>query len=289
MKYILGIGLIVVGIIIAYSAIGPIWLTGERNEVGDYLQESLDEVTHLELSGVAIDWEIETSNHSYVEIEIDNKHKRTNMYSTLKNGTLSIEIKRENFFSFIPFNFSFSQEKAIVRIPQDYMDALTIDSVSGDVLINDLSNLQSISVKTVSGDLIADLVEVETNVQLNTTSGDMLLQNVKAEEISVDTVSGDVAIPSIEGEISVKTTSGDIYAKFNNDHNAIMLKTTSGDVMIDLANANAELDLNTTSGDILVTPTMSDQQVSNRQISGKIGQGEYPISVTTTSGDILIK
>lgn len=289
MKYILGLGLIVLGIIMAVSAIGPIWSMGDKNEVGDYLQESLDGVDQLELSGGTIDWEIEESNSPHVEIELINKHNRTNMYSSIKNGTLSVEVKRERRFAVFSFNFFAMQEKAVVRIPKDYMNSLEFDSVSGDLLINDLTSLQSVSIKTVSGDIAADVLEVETNINVKTTSGDILLQDLQAEEVNVDTVSGDSQITAIQGDLWVNTTSGDIKAEFSNSHNDITLKTISGDVLIDLAKANAELELKTTSGDILVGPTLSDQQLSNRQISGKIGEGEYPVSVTTTSGDILIK
>ncbi|GAE30381.1 DUF4097 family beta strand repeat-containing protein [Alkalihalobacillus hemicellulosilyticus] len=289
MKSLLGVALIIIGVIVVVSAVWPAWSTMNKDEVGDYLQEPIDQLNEVKLSGVAVDWQIEASDSSSIEVELVNKHNRTNMYSSVQNGTLTVEIKREQRFAFLSFDFSFQQEQAIARIPAEYIDSLEVHSVSGDILIRELSRLNSIALKTVSGDLKADSLTIDSAAVFNTTSGDILIESVLAEEVKAETVSGDISIPTIQGTLVAKTTSGDIHAEFQHEHKEATLRTISGDVLVGLANANADLSLKTTSGDLMVVPSLSNQQLSNREISGKIGEGEYPVSVTTTSGDIVIK
>ncbi|MFA9458873.1 DUF4097 family beta strand repeat-containing protein [Halalkalibacter sp. AB-rgal2] len=289
MKSLLGIALIIFGVIIVVSAVWPAWSTMNKDEEGDYLQESTDQLNQVKLSGVSVDWEIEESDSSYIEVELVNKHNRTNMYSSVQNGALTVEVKREQRFAFLSFDFSFQQEQAIARIPADYMDSIEVHSVSGDILMRESSSVNSIVLKTVSGDIKADSLTIDSEADFKTTSGDILIESILAEEVKAETVSGDIGILTIQGALVAKTTSGDIQAEFQNEHKEAALRTISGDVLVDLANANADLSLKTTSGDLMVVPSLSNQQLSNRKISGKIGEGEYPVSVTTTSGDIVIK
>lgn len=153
-----------------------------------------------------------------------------------------------------------------VFIPREYNGTLDVESISGDIYMNDLK------VK-------------EFNI--NTTSGDMDLEDLVGEIININTVSGDIELEDSMGRLSIDTTSGDIYLDNEELRGNIKLSTVSGDIFQKLSpKASYVIEGKTTSGDFISKIDMNIKESSRNSFKAVIGSGEKLMEIITTSGDV---
>lgn len=137
--------------------------------------------------------------------------------------------------------------------------SLTVNSASGDVRVDELDgdgrvNTVSgdarigaargeVAANTVSGDL--ELGEAHRDVTAQTVSGDQRLRSIRAGEIRLKSVSGDVAVGVLSGTrlfIDASSTSGEVTSEL-----------AVGDTPAEGDGTKADLRVKTVSGDIAVT------------------------------------
>ena len=183
------------------------------------------------------------------------------------------------------FRLSFNlQKKLTLTLPRD----IALDKV----------DVSTVSANVTAPDLKADQLSV------NTTSGDMRLAPTgKTGKLTLNTVSGDIRVEAAEaGECRIASTSGDISATIP-AAGRTKLASVSGKVSLKIRTAD-EIDIGTTSGDVTLalseTPgfaakvgTVSGSVNSSLALTKNgstytAGDGSLPVSIATVSGDIRL-
>jgi lia operon protein LiaG len=86
--------------------------------------------------------------------------------------------------------------------------------------------------------------------------------------------------------VDLESVSGGIQAKLGRGTVSARMATTSGDIHLRLAGIGCELEAETTSGDIETSVAMQIREVTRRRVAGRVGSGETPVRLRTSSGDI---
>lgn len=188
---------------------------------------------------------------------------------------------------------------------------LEIDSVSADVDVSGVAP-RELSIDSVSGDVIVAAAPREAHV--DSVSGDLMLTLNRAD-VSVESVSGDVRLRGRLGnEVSVETVSGQIdVAVLDTAVRELSGATVSGDMRIDTALAGSgQIRLESVSGDIdLSLPRNVSASVRGESFSGDLrapdanisrpkhgpgssfehryGNGSGEVSIETFSGDARLQ
>jgi hypothetical protein len=188
---------------------------------------------------------------------------------------------------------------------------LVMRSVSGDITVRDVSDVEAHS---VSGDLNA--TNVASHAELETVSGDLTVTNASAG-LHASTVSGDIQARKITGEVSAQSVSGDVVLQ---DVTSSFVRSEtvsgevhftgpvdpkgryefhshSGDVDLDLTGGagNATLEVETYSGDLETGCAMTLQPGGRGDRMGKRGTltmgdgGGAHFVLKTFSGDVHIR
>ena len=189
--------------------------------------------------------------------------------------------------------------------------SLALSSRTGDVTLTKIQTVAEASLESVSGDVSVSGGSVGTRVGVKTQSGDVSVQNLRAEQMTLETVSGDASLQDTSGAVTVKTVSGDINAEKINSP-AVSLATVSGDarwsyaapfsgsfagttVSGDLSvslwnNSDTRVEMSTTSGHAACALALSDPSPSSdNHIAGKLGEGTGSLKLQSVSGDLRIQ
>lgn len=159
-----------------------------------------------------------------------------------------------------------------VTIPQSYAGSVKVSSVSGAVSLPDAQQ--------------ADW----TRLDVSTVSGGIRVENASYDAIKASSVSGAIALKQITGTVDCKTTSGAIALDYTT-YMTSTVRSVSGAIQITLpAQSSVNVSYATVSGRF----TNQDLQITvisqtSRKLEGKIGAGEMPLTVSTTSGSFTIK
>lgn len=132
-------------------------------------------------------------------------------------------------------------------------------------------------------------------LQLNTTSGDVTAQNLKAEVVSISSISGKIDLNSFSANsLTATTTSGEITVAGGTITAGAHCSSTSGDIELTNTEISTSLYCSTTSGEIdLGSVTVGSKEhdaVNLNSISGDLSLENVTIqgglSLSTTSGEI---
>ena len=169
---------------------------------------------------------------------------------------------------------------------------LSIDSVSGDVLV--AAAPREASIDSVSGDLTLTLNRA--NVSVGSVSGDVRLRGRLGNEVSVETVSGDIAVDArgtALRELSGATVSGDLrVATALAGNGQITLETVSGDVDLSLPrDVSASVRGESFSGDLRATGAniSRPKHGPGSSFEHRYGSGSGTVSIETFSGDARLQ
>jgi len=178
-----------------------------------------------------------------------------------------------------------------VSVPSKYTGALSAESVSGDMKLED-HDYEQLMLKTTPGDIEVDSVKA-ARLDARTTSGDASVRKLTTEHVEFYSVSGDVDMRAITGDARVHTTSGDVELSFARAPGTVAVETISGDVRLRMpSDAGFTLDARSTSGEVTcdfpITITGSHKGVGENSLAGQVGSSKGNITVRTLSGDIGI-
>lgn len=148
--------------------------------------------------------------------------------------------------------------------------ALDVAVTSGDVSVT-RSDASVVNVESKSGDL--SLTAVSGIVSLRTSTGDVKFLEGKARNLSVEVATGNVTVGYAEpvtGSVNVRTVSGD------------------AEVAVPDA-SDARVQLSTLRGDVSCEIELQDEAKEAQRITGRLGDGQGSLDVSTVNGDVTLK
>lgn len=188
---------------------------------------------------------------------------------------------------------------------------VTAATVSGSVIVNGTRG--PVELETRSGHIEAS--EVTGRVHIEAASGRVMLQRVSGST-TVEVLTGSVSITEIEGDLEIDAIGGSSKVERGNLRRLVFesvggsfdfsgelgatgphsIETHSGNITLSLpANFAATLDLETFSGELrptdfpLVTLPRTARGRESDRMRFTINGGGAPLSITTYSGDILLR
>lgn len=141
-----------------------------------------------------------------------------------------------------------------------------MDTISGDVVVEDAKISQKLNVNTTSGEVEARIGALHT-LRLNTVSGDVAVTAEKVDSFAFDSVSGEVVltVASAPQVVEGDTVSGNVVLYLPEDAAfAVAFDSTSGDFYSEIA-----------------------VRMEGNEYIGREGGGVYDID--TVSGDLHVK
>jgi DUF4097 and DUF4098 domain-containing protein YvlB len=192
---------------------------------------------------------------------------------------------------------------------ENILGMATVASQSGNIEARKVH--RGLSANTASGDVSAEEIE-GGRVECKSVSGDVRAAKLGFEnplDVTIESISGEVALSEASGNIGLKAVSGDVTGErlaanrlqaqtVSGDvsiamrepfHGTMQLNTVSGDVSLALPEgSNARVSLGSTSGELRCDHDATDVTGSETLWTGQIGTGAGTINVQTLSGDAHI-
>jgi DUF4097 and DUF4098 domain-containing protein YvlB len=169
-----------------------------------------------------------------------------------------------------------------------------LGSASGAVWLSNASDLGSCEVKSVSGRASAERVQADC-IRINSTSGPVELLDARAGTIDMRGTSGRMHAREIHcSRLSAECVSGAVSIEFAPSAPADLTASAgsiSGSVsLVAPPDFAGRVELSTVSGSIHSDlPIQVQGQISKRQLSGGIREGNGSLSLRTTSGSIRLR
>ena len=260
---------------------------------------SLENIDQINFSTKSNDVEIYVSNTNELRVVqySSKKTKEKDLFTYKKEAnTLTLKDNYNDFCIGFCFNVGTRYE---IYLPNTYTKNLTINEISGDITINELDiNLNNLSLNTTSGDIEINNNIKANNIRIDTKSGEIQTNNIEANNANIESISGDLYLKSLTSkDIYMHTISGEV--EVNKIVGKLDIKTTSGDIEIDNFTIKGNSKINSTSGEInvnlnknshcnvLLNSVSGDKNLPNN--SSLVGKGTYKLEINTTSGDIEVK
>ena len=264
-------------------------LTGKGN-IDEMKEFDMSSINNIFVDTVSSDVNIILSKDNNIKVHFygtaSEMSKAPKLEANLNGDKLNISIKHsKQIMSIVNFNLN---TKLDVYIPENYKKSIDIETVSGEVSMDELQ-FDGFKIHTVSGDVDINSI-IASVTDFGSVSGSIDIKAISSKSNGFETTSGDVKIDSITGDIKAKSVSGSvtaIYKEFNND---IQAETVSGDVKLSLPQDSAfNIDFSTMSGDLdNEFPLLVTGKIEKRNIKGTVGNGQKTIRVETVSGDAAL-
>ena len=186
---------------------------------------------------------------------------------------------------------------------------ISLSSRSGDVLVQKAQVTGTASFESASGDVRVSDGGGGTRALARTQSGSAEVTNLRADEVHVETISGDALLRDVAGALTVKTVSGDVQAS-GADSPAVSLLTVSGDAhwqpagpfsgsfagttvsgdlrLILPAGSDTRVEMNTTNGSLALSLPLTETTLTEKHATGKLGAGTGSIRLQSVSGDLSV-
>jgi len=260
------------------------------------LEETAFEINNIIVDVVDADVAIYTTTYNDGRITITCSESENIKHSfRIQNGTLTVKrTDTRPWYERFSFRSDDDNIKVEIAIPQRTLDSLSINTVSGDVVVaDDFRFEKKVDISTTSGDIMFESYLVDGELELSSTSGDITATHVDNGSVKASATSGDIRLFNINTALlNLSTTSGSIDLILVVAAGAAEIETTSGD--INLAGSDAgTYNISSTSGDV-TGRILSPKNFKTSSVSGEISHppakssaGEC--SITTISGNITIQ
>lgn len=182
-------------------------------------------------------------------------------------------------------------------------ELLSFSAISGEIDLQTFT-AQSLTAETTSGEITVNNGTTSAGAHFSSTSGTVELMNTNiASSLYCSTTSGEISLGSVTVEsketdaASLSSISGDIDLEDVNIHGGLGLSTTSGEIDLAPATVYGDIDAESTSGDVTLDLVDAPKHRINHtsstsggiSVTGGDEQGDFGISVSTTSGEIEIR
>ncbi len=225
---------------------------GEAVAEGENSYSVSDDIKNLDIEWVSGNVKIvrgEGEHITFAESDPDGIDADDKLYYTIEGDTLKIECCNSDTISIgINIDGGCGNKKLVVNVPYALEDVY-IDTTSADVDMDGLEILDKLYISTTSGRVfIANMGA--GNVELDSTSGSLQFEG-SCREFVADSVSGLVIFTGSCRDIEADTSSGQVRFVLDTIPEEISADTVSGDVSMYLPpEASFELEYDTVSGDL---------------------------------------
>lgn len=226
--------------------------------------------------------------------------------------------------STVAFGRGLARTDVELSLPDKIWEFVRINTINGDVELEDMVEANDLSIQTASGDINANHTccpqmtfktisgdiegsDLAGNVIAESKSGDITLGGAFVE-VKANTISGDVDISGTTGTVHGSSMSGDVDV--NSTADIVHCSSMSGDVTAEIETVPHELHVDSKSGDCCVRipdgqgfhislRTMSGDMDTEFELVGTLGKkstdaiyldgGDRNFSISSISGDISLK
>lgn len=226
--------------------------------------------------------------------------------------------------STVAFGRGLARTDVELSLPDKIWEFVRINTINGDVELEDMVEANDLSIQTASGDINANHTccpqmtfktisgdiegsDLAGNVIAESKSGDITLSGAFVE-VKANTISGDVDISGTAGTVHGSSMSGDVDV--NSTADIVHCSSMSGDVTAEIDTVPHELHVDSKSGDCCVRipdgqgfhislRTMSGDMDTEFELVGTLGKkstdaiyldgGDRNFSISSISGDISLE
>ncbi len=201
-----------------------------------------------------------------------------------------LEIRQKRPIGFVEHLFRvFKHRTLFVGVPAQFQGDISVKTLSGDVRIDTLSEVNSFICKVTSGNVNIDGVSTLNTFSCNVVSGNIKLSKVKAMQVlCADTKSGNVTMDQCTGDTEARSLSGNVHLRSHKG--SVTGKSFSGNVRVDTDCITKNSYLETKSGEVNL---VLDKLLANLALSCLSGNIKFSIrelagdvNAETTSGNV---
>ena len=244
-----------------------------------------DTVERVEIHWLSGSVAVETHGENTISFSEEANRRLTGdtcLYYRLDGTTLVIQFCRSGKWALNDL-----QKELTVLLPEELLlKELEVDSVSAELCADGVS-VEAVELNTVSGEIRLQNCGVTNQAKLDTVSGSVEAELAQPlESLYAGTVSGNVEVTAPEvTSFQADTTSGSVFLAADTAPEELDVDTVSGSVTLRLPeSAGFTLDFDTVSGEY--TSELPCAVKDNCCVCGD-GSGDYEID--TTSGDVRIE
>lgn len=282
---------------------GFFWESNRKGRIVEIAKLPADAVKALDIHLHNGDVDISVAAQESVEV---NGHPEEELEVRLDdNGVLYIR-QGTTASSTVAFGRGLARTDVEVTLPEKVWEFIKINTVNGDVQLNDALEANELSIQTVSGDITADNAccpkmnfqsmsgdisgdEMAGNVRADSKSGDITL-NGSFVEVKAGSMSGDVELSGTADLVTCTSMSGDVTVENDMLPRELYVKSTSGDCCARIpAGQGFTVNLHTVSGDLdtdfELVGTLGRKSGSAVYLDG----GDRTYTISSTSGDITLE
>ncbi len=233
---------------------------GDDSDVARPILPDLKGVEDVSIKTVSTEVHVMPGDGELPKLTIDGVRKGSNWKFNRTDKKLEIEVKGKN-----------APETLTLELPKSYKGNLSVETVSGVQDIQRNLTLKALKVQSVSGD--------------------MLVSTTPAEDVTANSVSGEIQAEIDAGvkTLSFNNVSGDIKVFLKSPFQTLKTQTVSGEVQVNLPkNVAFSYDLHSMSGDFQGLPDggQSHEGIADHTLKGNFGQGAAgTIKFESVSGD----
>ncbi len=205
----------------------------------------------------------------------------------VKNDTLTIErIDTRKWYGNVGINMG--RMEILVYLPQTEYEALYVKSVSGAIDIPKDFGFKEAELRSTSGD-VNFTASVQNELSIETVSGNLYVGDISPKSLKLHSTSGDAKISSVnvEAELTAETVSGN-FELTNIGCRNITAESTSGEMGLVNVNVSEDIHIESVSGDVTLMECDADSlwlKTSSGDVSGTLLTEKIFIT-DTSSGDI---
>ncbi|MBB6445134.1 DUF4097 family beta strand repeat-containing protein [Bacillus benzoevorans] len=212
-----------------------------------------DKIEQIEIQHASSDVHVTSTSGKDITVEMKGKVSRKfkdqfKLEVTENGNTVKIAVIRDDGDWNPNIGINMVDVNLEVALPEKVYKAIDVDLVSGDMVVKNVK-ADEISLNTNSGDINAEDSISEKKFSIHTISGDMTLQDMKAENLQIDATSGDAYIRKAETKfVTLSSISGDI--RLDHVTGDIEVRDMSGDIQISNDKLNGNIIVDSMSGDV---------------------------------------
>lgn len=295
-KRLLGIVLIIIGLVWLMNSMLPIAFD---SFFGEQRSASFDQrytTQHVILDSTNARVTLRRSDDTQLRVRFEQDGREQGAVQAVQEGTI-LRISHQ------PAPCFFCDDDVMYEL--DVPDNIQVDvrSITGDIEAHEL--VGTLSLASQSGNI--DIFSLTGKLSANSSSGNIHIKDASLEDTSLETTSGEIDFSGSTGQLLARTVSGNIQLH-NDSASPFSVSTASGDIDlkgqpavasdvtsisgdIDIKlspESSVSLDLSTVSGELKSTLELSELSQTDQSLRGKMGTGEIPLIVHTTSGDVHV-
>ncbi|MFZ7822016.1 MULTISPECIES: DUF4097 family beta strand repeat-containing protein [Priestia] len=239
-------------------------------------------------------WDVrfKKSNSNEVTISAEGKQKGKEPVTFKTDGeTLVIKQKDQKKSGFFG-GFTFGKSGTIyINVPKSKINNIKLNNKNGDIELSKIS-AKNVTVKNNSGDEKIKGLNVE-NGKFSSSDGMLSFENSTFKSLKVVSASGDNYMENVSAsKAKVSSKDGVVQIKGMKEGKSLAVKTTSGDIGVSYKKAPTSLTVDATSKSSDVNLKLDGYKKSSgseNSQSGKVGQGENILELTSNDGVINVK